>query len=132
MNVLSIIMIISIIALISTILKKYALEYSMIINIVLSLALIVYLISNFMPIFDQIKYLINLSRIPEKYTTILFKCLGICFITQFASDSCKDAKETSLASKIETIGKFAMMATSIPLFEEITSTALALMGESHL
>ena len=85
-------------------------------------------ISNFFSIFTQIKDLINLAKMPEKYISILFKCLGICFITQFASDSCNDAKETSLASKIEIIGKFAMMATSMPLFEEITKTALGFIG----
>ena len=128
MNVINIVLIISIVALISTILKKYTLEYSMMINIILSLILIVYIISNFSQVFVQIKHLIDLAKIPEKYWSVLMKCLGICFITQFASDSCKDAKETSLASKIEIIGKFAMMTTSIPLFEEITKTAFELIG----
>ena len=132
MNALNVILILFILALISTILKKYALEYSLLMNIGLSLVLIVYLTSNFLSVFEQIKNLIYLAKIPEKYISVLFKCLGICFITQFAADSCKDAKEISLASKIETVGKFAMMAASMPLFEDITKTALEFIGTNSL
>ena len=36
---------------------------------------------------------------------ILFKTLGICFLAQFAADSCRDAGESALASKVELAGR---------------------------
>ena len=36
---------------------------------------------------------------PGEYGLILFKALGICLITQLASDACRDAGEAALASK---------------------------------
>ncbi len=128
MDAINVIVMISIIASFSVILKKYAPEYSILINIFLGFAVIIYLISYITPIFEYIKNLINLAKVPNKYVSVLFKSLGICFISQFASDSCKDAGETSLASKIEFIGKIAMVTVSLPLFEEITSTAINFMG----
>ena len=119
---------ISLIASLSLILKKYACEYSLVINIALSLIVIAYLISNILPIFNHIKSLINVACIPQKYISMLFKSLGICFLTQFASDSCKDAGEISLSSKIEMIGKMAVITTALPLFDELTQTALGLLG----
>ena len=127
MTPINIIMTISIIASISVILKKYVKEYSLLVNILMGLIVIIYLISETVPIFNYIKELINLTRIPDKHISILFKSLGLCFVTQFASDSCKDSGEISLASKIETIGKVAMLTISLPLFKEVTDIALEFM-----
>lgn len=124
MTPINIIMIIVIIASISVVLKKYVKEYSLLINILTGLVVIVYLISETVPIFNYIKELINLTKIPDKHISILFKSLGLCFVTQFASDSCRDSGEISLASKIEIIGKIAMLTISMPLFEEVTDIAL--------
>lgn len=128
MNFLNLISIICVLAAVSVILKKYALEYSLFINILLGIIVIFYISAKFLPILSEIKNLISLAKIPEKYCSILFKSLGICLISQFASDSCKDAGETALASKIEIIGKLGIVSVSLPLFEEVIKTALKLMG----
>ncbi len=128
MNPLSLISVICIVASMSVLLRKNVPEYSLIINIATGLLVITYLISNFLPVFNHIKNLINVAKISEKYSSILFKSLGICFLSQFASDSCKDAGETSLASKVEMIGKIAIVTIALPLFEEITQTALKFIG----
>lgn len=128
MKAVSVIVVISVVASFSVILKKYAKEYSLAVNIFVDLAVIAYLISNFVPVFDEIKNFMNIAKVPGKYSSVLFKSLGICFVTQFASDSCKDAGEVSLASKVETVGKFAIISVALPLFDEITGIALKFMG----
>ncbi len=128
MNSLSLISVICIVASISVLLRKNVPEYSLIINIATGLLVITYLISNFLPIFNHIRDLINTAKISEKYYSILFKSLGICFLSQFASDSCKDAGEESLASKVEMVGKIAILTIALPLFEEVTKTALEFIG----
>lgn len=132
MKAISIIVVISVVASFSVILKKYAKEYSLAVNIFVGFAVIAYLVSNFVPVFNEIKNFMNLAKIPGKYSSVLFKSLGICFVTQFASDSCKDAGEISLASKVETVGKFAIVSIALPLFDEITGLALKFMGAGSL
>ena len=71
--------------------------------------------------------MIDKVGIPSEYAQILFKCLGICLITQFASDSCKDAGESSLGTKIDTAGKIALVVISLPLMEKLVETATSLI-----
>ena len=82
----------------------------------------------FLPAVNQIKNLLYNTKISHDYIIILFKSLGICFITQFASDSCSDAGEESLSSKVELAGKVAIIITALPLFEKVTNIALNLIG----
>ena len=49
-------------------------------------------------------------------------------MAQFAADACRDAGESALASRVELAGKMAVVLLSLPLFGEITSVALGLLG----
>ena len=40
----------------------------------------------------------------------------------------RDAGESALASRVELVGKTAVVVLSLPLFEEIGSVALSLLG----
>jgi len=128
MKPLYIITVITFIGAFSLVLKKYAREYSLLISIAMSILTIIYLASSIIPIFSYIKNLVSAANIPDKYSSLLFKSLGICFLTQFASDSCRDAGESSLASKIEIVGKVSIVTASLPLLDEISKTTLALLG----
>ena len=128
MNILSLSGWIIIIAVISVVLRKYVPEYSMMINIAASIIVLSVILYEFLPAVNQIKNLLYNTKISHDYIIILFKSLGICFITQFASDSCSDAGETSLSSKVELVGKVAIIITALPLFEKVTNIALNLIG----
>ena len=128
MNIVNLSGIILVIAVVSVMLKKYVPEYSMLINIAAGAVVLIAILSEFLPAFYQIKDLLSSAKIPGEYGVILFKSLGICFVAQFASDSCKDAGEVSLSSKIELAGKVTILITALPLFKKITETALNLMG----
>ena len=128
MNIISIIGTILIVAIMSVTLKKYVPEYSIMINILIGAIILIVIISEFIPAINEIKDLLAATKLPKEYGVILFKSLGICFVTQFASDSCKDAGESSLASKVELSGKIAILITALPLFQKITDVALSLIG----
>ncbi len=128
MNILSLSGWIIIIAVISVVLRKYVPEYSMMINIAASIIVLSVILYEFLPAVNQIKNLLYNTKISHDYIIILFKSLGICFITQFASDSCSDAGEVSLSSKVELAGKVAIIITALPLFEKVTNIALNLIG----
>ncbi len=128
MNILPLSGWIIIIAVISVVLRKYVPEYSMMINIAASIIVLSVILYEFLPAVNQIKNLLYNTKISHDYIIILFKSLGICFITQFASDSCSDAGENSLSSKVELAGKVAIIITALPLFEKVTNIALNLIG----
>lgn len=128
MDIISITGLILIIAIISVMIKEYLPEYSMIINIIAGVIVLTVILSKFIPTMSQIEQLLYTAKIPKEYGNILFKCLGICFIAQFASDACMDSGEKALSTKVELAGKVAILATAFPLFEKIAQTAIKLMG----
>lgn len=84
---------------------------------------------SFLPIItDKITQLMSQTGVNSKYISILIKALGICFICQFASDICKDAGQSALASKVELAGKIMILISALPLIEEVLNTASALLS----
>ena len=78
--------------------------------------------------FRQVTELLQAAALPGKYALILFKALGLCWLAQFAADSCRDAGESALASKVELAGKTAVLLTTLPLFSEVGELVLELSG----
>ncbi len=115
-------------AVLSLMLKKYNAEYSIIISIVCGVIILLCILSKISPAVLQIKDILDQTRMPYEYTSVLFKSLGICFLTQFASDCCKDAGEIGLSSKVELAGKVMIVIISLPLFTKITEIAIKLIG----
>jgi stage III sporulation protein AD len=67
---------------------------------------------------------LNKTNVPPEYGGIIFKSLGIAFITELASDTCRDVGGTAISTKIELAGKVAILIISLPLFEKILSIAM--------
>ncbi len=128
MNIIAIAGIAIITAILAVMLKRYHQEYSIIISIAAGILILFQIFANIMPAIQQINTLLSSAGLTADYAAILFKSLGICFLAQFAADSCRDAGESALASKVEFAGKIAIVVLSLPLFERIASTAVGLIG----
>lgn len=127
MNIAAIAAIGIVTAIFAVLLKKYNPEYAMILAICGGLLILFLILEQAVPVIERVWEMIDKVGIPSEYAQILFKCLGICLITQFASDSCKDAGESSLGTKIDTAGKIALVVISLPLMEKLVETATSLI-----
>ena len=112
----------------SVTLKEYVPEYAVIINVAAGVIIMFSIISMAMPLIDYIKELFCNAKISSEYMGILLKSLGICFVSQFAYDTCIDNGEKSLASKVELAGKIGIFLCALPLFKQITRIALKFVG----
>lgn len=128
MNIVGFVGIALIAAILSIVLKKYNPEYSIVLSIITGIFLFAKIFTYLISIISSVKGLLNFSNVPADFILIMFKSLGICFLTQFSSDSCIDAGETALASKIEFIGKIAVVLVAMPLIEEIIKVVTKLIG----
>lgn len=128
MNIISICAVGIVATVICILLKKQNPEFSMLISIAAGVFILVRIFLNITPAISQINGLLLSTKLSSEYFLILFKALGICFLTQFASDSCKDAGESALSSKIELAGKISIVLISLPLFEKITEISVTLIG----
>lgn len=64
----------------------------------------------------------------DAYMIILFKALGISFITSTCSDICRDCGENAIASKLEFFGKCEIIAISLPLVKELVGLVTEVMN----
>lgn len=55
------------------------------------------------------------AQIQNGFMGIILKVTGIAYITEFASNVCRDSGESSIASKIELGGKLIIITLAIPI-----------------
>lgn len=128
MPILTIVGVAVIAAAIAVLLRQYKQEYAMLVGLGTGILIFVLVIIKAQPAFDEINRLLRNSGVGSQYAQVLIKSLGVCFVTQLASDTCRDAGEAAIASKVELAGKFAVLLIALPLFEQIAQLAVGLIG----
>ncbi len=108
-------------------LKKYAPETAVLLVTAAGIMIFVTVLSKVTPIAEQLNVLMQNSDIHMEYAPILLKTVGISLVCQFVSDSCKEAGQVSLASRVELASKVTVIVTALPLFRHILDTAVGLM-----
>ena len=117
----------AIVAVLAISLKKYSPEYSILMVIMTGIFLLCSIMQMLNPIVVEIKKLSQKVAIAPEYISILGKVLVIAFLTQFSSDTCIDAGQTSLAAKIELAGKVLILSVALPLFTEVVDIVVNLV-----
>ncbi|MGN0695772.1 MAG: SpoIIIAC/SpoIIIAD family protein [Oscillospiraceae bacterium] len=80
------------------------------------------------PLVDFINTLYERTGADEQYINILYKSVGVCFLTGLAAGICRDSGENTLAVQAETAGRIAMAVMALPLLEKIADIAAGLIG----
>ena len=115
-------------AILAVTLRRYHAEYGMLLSLLAGVGILAALLAVLPDVLAEVTALLGAARLPGKYAVILFKALGVCWLAQFAADSCRDAGESALASKVELAGKTAVLLLSLPLFFDVAAAALELAG----
>lgn len=104
---------------ICVILRKTNPEFSLLISLIASILIFLIIFSNFSPILNLINRCVNEFNLNNVYIVTILKTLGICYIAQIASETCKDCGFSSISSKVELAGKIAIILLSLPMFEDL-------------
>jgi len=102
--------------------KGYKAEYSSYISIAASIIIIGFAVSRLKVIIDGITVLSGYISINKDYIGVLIKVIGIAYICEFASNLCKDAGYSSIASQIEMVGKLSILVMSMPILMSLLET----------
>lgn len=65
--------------------------------------------------------------IDTAYLSVSFKALGICYVCELSSSSCRDCGESALASIIDISGKVAISLLCLPLLEKLTDVVKTIL-----
>lgn len=108
--------------------KRYVPEYAMVLSAVSSAAILIAILASASGIIEELDGIFQKSNLDNSVFKAVLKALGLCYITNFASDTCRDFGQTSLASKVELAGKISIVILTLPLINSILSVALELIG----
>ena len=104
---------------ICVVLKKHNPEFSLLVSLIACVLILLLIFLNFKPILNAINNCVKSFNLNNIYITTILKSLGICYITQIASETCKDCGFSSISSKVELAGKISIVLLSIPMFENL-------------
>ena len=127
MNLFSMVGLAIITAALALVLRQYNKELAMMVSLAGGLVLLFFALRQMIPVLATLEELIQRTGVNSVYLEIVFKSLGVCYLTQLASDTCKDAGESAIAGKVELVGKIAMVVISLPLFTNLVTIALDLI-----
>lgn len=102
--------------------RQHKPEYAPLISLAVGLAVVFLLLGQLEPIFFQMEEILQQAGIGTEYIVVLLKSLGICYITQLAADTCRDAGESAIASKMELAGKITVLTLAVPYFTGMLQT----------
>lgn len=128
MNLITILGICIIAAILSVILRENKYEYAIILSITAGAIIFLSLLSSMLNSFFEIRSIIAKAGIDSSYFLIAFKALGICIITGFTADICRDFGQTALAGRAELAGRCAIFLISLPLLSSLLSAAYSFIG----
>lgn len=104
---------------IAVLLRQYKPEYAVFVSLAVGVLIIGMLCSQLLPVFNEMKEMLSQANLSFEYIGILIKSLGVCYLTQLASDACRDAGETAISSKLELAGKITVLSLGLPLFGKL-------------
>lgn len=111
-----------------TILKSAKKEdFALITTIVASLVMFAFILLKLENIVTMLEDVINKSGINKDYLTLLLKVTGIAYVVELATNICKDAGSSSLASKIEMLGKISIVVLTVPIITAVVNTVLQIL-----
>lgn len=114
-------------SLICKITEKYSKEQAMLLVMAICTFIFLAMLSDLPDIIAKVDGFVNDVGLNSDYIKILFKALGVCYLTQFSSDICKDCGENAIASAVDIFGKIQLIILALPLFEGLIDIVVVIM-----
>ncbi len=110
------------------VLKGIKPEFALTVQIIGVLAVAVLSLSGIYVFKQKVEQIFTAQYVDSEIINFCFKLMGICYISNFACNLCKDAGNTALAVKIETYSKILIALMTLPLVESIVESVVELIG----
>ena len=108
-------------AILALTLKQYSPKIAVVVSVGAGVLLFGYIAASLLPVLQEVLSISLLSEGVAENIGTLFKCLGVCYVVQLAADSCRDAGQQAIASKVELAGKVTVLALALPMLKTVVS-----------
>lgn len=126
MEIFKIIGIAFIATIICIILKQTRPEFAMILALITGLIIFFICQTKVAEVVEILRNLSDKAGMPSGFLSILLKVIAISYITEFASNICKDVGETAIASKVEFAGKCSILILSMSIIGSFVDTLIGI------
>lgn len=109
------------------ILKQYKPEFVIHISIIAGILIFSLLVPKLSAVLSLLNDLSNKLGVNSQFFVILLKITGIAYLSEFATNICKDSGETAIASKVELGAKIIIIAMSIPILGSVIETIIDIL-----
>lgn len=109
------------------IVKPIRSDFAMFISVVGGIIVLFYILSYLSGVFDVFKNIFHLSGINSSLYAIIFKILGIGYLTEFTASVCVDTGNASLADKVLLGGKIIILVMALPIVTSILEIVMGLL-----
>jgi len=114
-------------AVIGLVIMKSSPDMTLMLGLVLSLAAVFVAVDLITSVVEFIRDLAEAANVSPAVLAVVFKTVGVSIVTRIASDVCKDAGQSSVASGVELVGSLTALYVALPLFETVVGMIRSLV-----
>ncbi len=115
-------------AMLTVVLKKHNAEYAFLLSVFAVIVILLCILAHISASFAGLKNIFTGTNVNSEYIKVMLKCIGICFLTEFTCDCCKDASQTALSNIVLTAGRVCVLISAVPMFNDFLGLVLNLSG----
>ena len=109
------------------ILKQYKPEFVVHISIIAGILIFSMIVPKLSAIVELLNSFTDKLGVNSQFFGILLKITGIAYMSEFATNMCRDSGETAVASKVELGAKIIIIAMSIPILGAVIETLVNIL-----
>ena len=113
----------------SLIVKPVRSDFAMIITLVGGIIVLALLLSSISSALSLISGIANKTGVNGTLLSLVFKIIGIGYLTEFSAIICADAGSSSLGDKVLLGGKIVILVMSLPIITNILSIVMELLPQ---
>lgn len=115
-------------AVLATVLRTQRPEFALGLSIAAGTLTVGLLLKELVPLLSSLRRLAALGGLSDGAVSVVLRAAGVCFVTQWAADTCRDAGQIALAGKAELTGRVLLLLLTVPLFEQVLTLITEVVG----
>ena len=108
-------------------LKQYKPEFVVHISIIAGVLIFSMIVPKLSAVIELLNNFSDKLGVNSQFFSILLKITGIAYMSEFATNMCKDSGESAIASKVELGAKVIIIAMSIPILGAVIETLVNIL-----
>ena len=109
-------------------LKKYNPEFSVLVSVTGGVIIFLLCADEIAKIITYFSEIYNLINIDNEYFILIFKIIGVGYITEFTADIADDFGNKSISSRVILGGKIVICGMSIPVIKSMLALLLSFLS----